>query len=156
MPGIVGLITSGSKVVSSSTSTLEIIHFAVAFNEKHFPCYRNMVAAWEKVCSVFYSPFRSSITPLISVMSSVCLTCTANYNILWLIEPFACQEKKKQAPAKPSDVKRTRRDRTEMENIIFKLFERQPNWALKALVQETDQPEVFPCLFSDMSVGKCI
>jgi transcription initiation factor TFIIF subunit beta len=30
-----------------------------------------------------------------------------------------------------------------MENIIFKLFERQPNWALKALVQETDQPEVF-------------
>ena len=56
---------------------------------------------------------------------------------------FACQEKKKQTPAKPSDVKRTRRDRTEMENIIFKLFERQPNWALKALVQETDQPEVF-------------
>jgi hypothetical protein len=40
-----------------------------------------------------------------------------------------------------------------MENIIFKLFERQPNWALKALVQETDQPEVFPHLFPDMSVG---
>ncbi|OEL25401.1 hypothetical protein BAE44_0013582 [Dichanthelium oligosanthes] len=56
---------------------------------------------------------------------------------------FVCQEKKKQTPTKPSDVKRTRRDRTEMENIIFKLFERQPNWALKALVQETDQPEVF-------------
>jgi len=34
MPGIVGLITSGSKVVSSSTSTLEIIHFAVVFNER--------------------------------------------------------------------------------------------------------------------------
>lgn len=82
MPGMVGLIPSGSKVVSSSTSTLEIIHFAVAFNEKHFPCYLNMVAAWEKVCSVFYSPFRSSITPLISIMSSVCLTCTGNYNIL--------------------------------------------------------------------------
>jgi len=70
MPGIVGLITSGSKVVSSSTSTLEIIHFAVAFNEKHFPCYRNMVAAWEKVCSVeFYSPSRSSITLSVSIMS---------------------------------------------------------------------------------------
>jgi len=53
------------------------------------------------------------------------------------------KEKKKQAPAKPSDAKRTRRDRTEMENVIFKLFERQPNWALKALVQETDQPEQF-------------
>ncbi|XP_066362326.1 uncharacterized protein [Miscanthus floridulus] len=57
--------------------------------------------------------------------------------------PSGSKEKKKQAPAKPSDVKRTRRDRTEMENIIFKLFERQPNWALKALVQETDQPEQF-------------
>lgn len=57
--------------------------------------------------------------------------------------PSGSKEKKKQTPAKPSDVKRTRRDRTEMENIIFKLFERQPNWALKALVQETDQPEQF-------------
>lgn len=28
---------------------------------------------------------------------------------------------------------------------MFKLFERQPNWALKQLVQETDQPAV--CLF---------
>ena len=25
---------------------------------------------------------------------------------------------------------------------MFKLFERQPNWALKQLVQETDQPAV--------------
>ncbi|KAJ1263590.1 hypothetical protein BS78_09G197400 [Paspalum vaginatum] len=57
--------------------------------------------------------------------------------------PSGSKEKKKQTPAKPSDVKRTRRDRTEMENIIFKLFERQSNWALKALVQETDQPEQF-------------
>lgn len=39
-------------------------------------------------------------------------------------------------------MKRTRRDRTEMENILFKLFERQPNWSLKQLMQETDQPEV--------------
>ncbi|RCV17006.1 hypothetical protein SEVIR_3G188900v4 [Setaria viridis] len=57
--------------------------------------------------------------------------------------PSGSKEKKKPTPTKPSDVKRTRRDRTEMENIIFKLFERQPNWALKALVQETDQPEQF-------------
>lgn len=43
-------------------------------------------------------------------------------------------------------MKRTRRDRREMEDIIFKLFERQPNWALKQLVQETDQPEVIHSL----------
>jgi len=30
-----------------------------------------------------------------------------------------------------------------MENILFKLFERQPNWSLKQLMQETDQPEQF-------------
>lgn len=29
-----------------------------------------------------------------------------------------------------------------MEEIMFKLFERQPNWTLKQLVHETDQPEV--------------
>jgi hypothetical protein len=29
-----------------------------------------------------------------------------------------------------------------MEEIIFKLFERQPNWSLRNLIQETDQPEV--------------
>lgn len=52
------------------------------------------------------------------------------------------QEKKKVAPVKQSDVKRTRRDRGELEDIMFKLFERQPNWALKQLVQETDQPAV--------------
>ena len=52
------------------------------------------------------------------------------------------QDKKKLTPTKGSDAKRTRRDRRELENIIFKLFERQQNWALKQLVQETDQPEV--------------
>lgn len=45
-------------------------------------------------------------------------------------------------PVKGPDVKRTRRDRGELEDIMFKLFERQPNWALKQLVQETDQPAV--------------
>ncbi|XP_031269018.1 general transcription factor IIF subunit 2 [Pistacia vera] len=53
------------------------------------------------------------------------------------------KEKKKTAPVKQSDMKRTRRDRGELEDIMFKLFERQPNWALKQLVQETDQPAQF-------------
>ncbi|KAJ4702032.1 putative Transcription initiation factor IIF subunit beta [Melia azedarach] len=53
------------------------------------------------------------------------------------------KDKKKPAPVKQSDVKRTRRDRGELEDIMFKLFERQPNWALKQLVQETDQPAQF-------------
>ncbi|KAK1284085.1 hypothetical protein QJS10_CPB21g00207 [Acorus calamus] len=53
------------------------------------------------------------------------------------------KDKKKSTPTKASDVKRTRRDRHELENIIFKLFERQPNWSLKQLVLETDQPEQF-------------
>lgn len=56
------------------------------------------------------------------------------------------QDKKKAAPVKGNDVKRTRRDRGELEDIMFKLFERQPNWALKQLVQETDQPAVCICL----------
>ncbi|KAH7848607.1 hypothetical protein Vadar_005090 [Vaccinium darrowii] len=53
------------------------------------------------------------------------------------------KEKKKPAPIKGPEVKRTRRDRGELEDIMFKLFERQPNWALKQLVQETDQPAQF-------------
>ncbi|KAF5206340.1 Transcription initiation factor iif subunit beta [Thalictrum thalictroides] len=53
------------------------------------------------------------------------------------------KDKKKTAPLKPSDMKRTRRDRGELQDIMFKLFERQPNWALKQLVQETDQPAQF-------------
>ncbi|KAL3592920.1 hypothetical protein D5086_011560 [Populus alba] len=53
------------------------------------------------------------------------------------------KDKKRTQPVKQSDVKRTRRDRGELEDIMFKLFERQPNWALKQLVQETDQPAQF-------------
>ena len=52
------------------------------------------------------------------------------------------QDKKKTAPVKPVEMKRTRRDRGELEDIMFKLFERKPNWALKQLVVETDQPAV--------------
>ncbi|XP_027357475.1 general transcription factor IIF subunit 2 [Abrus precatorius] len=50
---------------------------------------------------------------------------------------------KKKAPAKGTEMKRTRRDRGEMEEIVFKLFERQANWSLRNLIQETDQPEQF-------------
>ncbi|XP_022769096.1 general transcription factor IIF subunit 2-like [Durio zibethinus] len=53
------------------------------------------------------------------------------------------KDKKKTTPVKQSEMKRTRRDRGELEDIMFKLFERQPNWALKQLVQETDQPAQF-------------
>ncbi|KAB2044877.1 hypothetical protein ES319_D01G120700v1 [Gossypium barbadense] len=53
------------------------------------------------------------------------------------------KEKKKTTPVKQPEMKRTRRDRGELEDIMFKLFERQPNWALKQLVQETDQPAQF-------------
>ncbi|TVU34952.1 hypothetical protein EJB05_16811, partial [Eragrostis curvula] len=53
------------------------------------------------------------------------------------------QDKKKPIPVKPSDMKRTRRDPAELQNILFKLFERQPNWSLKQLMNETDQPEQF-------------
>ena len=63
------------------------------------------------------------------------------------------QDKKKTAPVKGSDMKRTRSDRGELEDIMFKLFERQPNWALKQLVQETDQPAV--CLLIASVLHNC-
>uniref|UniRef100_A0A0D6R7K4 Uncharacterized protein n=2 Tax=Araucariaceae TaxID=25664 RepID=A0A0D6R7K4_ARACU len=47
------------------------------------------------------------------------------------------------APVKAQEMKRTRMDRNELENILFKLFERQSNWTLKQLVTETDQPQQF-------------
>ncbi|KAL8130604.1 hypothetical protein V2J09_019759 [Rumex salicifolius] len=50
---------------------------------------------------------------------------------------------KKKIAAKGSETKRTRRDRREMEEIMFKFFERQSNWTLKQLIQDTDQPEQF-------------
>ncbi|KAI3986196.1 hypothetical protein MKX01_004340 [Papaver californicum] len=46
-------------------------------------------------------------------------------------------------PTKVPDARRSRRDRVEMEGIMFQLFERQPNWTLRQLIQETDQPEQF-------------
>lgn len=56
------------------------------------------------------------------------------------------QDSKKKAPissaVKAPEGKRIRRDRVELEAIVFKLFEQRPNWALKHLVEETDQPVV--------------
>ncbi|KAF2310040.1 hypothetical protein GH714_020220 [Hevea brasiliensis] len=60
-----------------------------------------------------------------------------------MIKNRQIQDKKKTVPVKQSDMKRTRRDHGELEDIMFKLFERQPNWTLKQLVQETDQPAQF-------------
>ncbi|KAA8534337.1 hypothetical protein F0562_031836 [Nyssa sinensis] len=60
---------------------------------------------------------------------------------------------KKKMPGKGSDMKRTRRDRGEMEDIMFKLFERQSNWTLKQLLHETDQPEQF---LKDMLKDLCV
>ncbi|KAJ4971308.1 hypothetical protein NE237_004407 [Protea cynaroides] len=57
--------------------------------------------------------------------------------------PSGAKDKKKTVPVKASEMKRTRRDRGEMEEIMFKLFERQTNWTLRLLIQETDQPEQF-------------
>ncbi|CAO2197445.1 unnamed protein product [Urochloa humidicola] len=60
-----------------------------------------------------------------------------------LVRPIPSTTNTKDKKKQPFEMKRTRRDRTEMENILFKLFERQPNWSLKHLIQETDQPEQF-------------
>lgn len=70
------------------------------------------------------------------------LGCLLRRNMERYFNLFSSQDKRKAAPVKQSDVKRTRRDRGELEDIMFKLFETQPNWALKQLVQETDQPAV--------------
>lgn len=59
--------------------------------------------------------------------------------------------------AKTSEMKRTRRDRGEMEGIMFKLFEGQPNWTLRQLIQETDQPEVCLWIFMfSISIVICL
>jgi transcription initiation factor TFIIF subunit beta len=63
--------------------------------------------------------------------------------MIGLIASNSKDKKRTPAPVKAPEVKRTRRDRGELESIMFKLFERQPNWALKQLVQETDQPAQF-------------
>lgn len=97
MPGVVGFVSSGTKVKSCS-QVPEIINFSLS-------------------------------------SSFIAINLFPKYL-------FVQEKQKKVTPTKGTEMKRTRRDRREMEDIIFKLFERQPNWALKQLVQETDQPEV--------------
>lgn len=83
-----------------------------------------------------------SSTSKVYLFSTFTCIILLNFHVLSMIPTNSWQEKKKVVPVKQSDVKRTRRDRGELEDIMFKLFERQPNWALKQLVQETDQPAV--------------
>ncbi|KAL8533102.1 hypothetical protein ACS0TY_009378 [Phlomoides rotata] len=59
----------------------------------------------------------------------------------------------KKVQGKGIETKRTRRAPDEMEKIMFKLFERQPNWTLKQLIQTTDQPEQF---LKDMLKSLCV
>lgn len=65
----------------------------------------------------------------------------------WPTSTFTGKDSKKKAPissaVKAPEGKRIRRDRVELEAIVFKLFEQRPNWALKHLVEETDQPVAF-------------
>ncbi|XP_042402137.1 transcription initiation factor IIF subunit beta-like [Zingiber officinale] len=57
--------------------------------------------------------------------------------------PSSLKEKRKLAQSKRQDAKRVRMDKGEMLNVLFRLFERQPNWGLKQLVLETNQPQQF-------------
>ncbi|KAL9995949.1 putative DNA helicase [Helianthus debilis subsp. tardiflorus] len=63
------------------------------------------------------------------------------------MRPTPGMEKKKAAPVKGPEVKRTRRDRGELEDIMFKIFERQPNWALKQLAVPTCFEDIMFKLF---------
>ncbi|KAI5066414.1 hypothetical protein GOP47_0019038 [Adiantum capillus-veneris] len=51
--------------------------------------------------------------------------------------------KRKPTVAKAPESKRIRIERGELEVMVFKLFEQQPYWTLKQLVNETQQPEAF-------------
>ncbi|KAF8663853.1 hypothetical protein HU200_055188 [Digitaria exilis] len=59
-----------------------------------------------------------------------------------LIQPGPKDKKKVPVP-KANETKRIRMDRGELEKKLFKLFESQPNWSLKQLLQKTNQPEQF-------------
>lgn len=112
LPGMVGLISSSSKVQVFLPLTCGFFICVFSYDiSKHFQ-YLEVIEVengnLKSICFVFAND----------------------------------QDKKKTTPVKQSDVKRTRRDRGELEDIMFKLFERQPNWTLKQLVQETDQPAV--------------
>ena len=56
---------------------------------------------------------------------------------------FPLFKQKKAAAAKASDMKRTRIERSVLEDLLFKHFEEQSYWTLKQLVAKTEQPEVW-------------
>ena len=58
------------------------------------------------------------------------------------IQLIVLYQEKKKVTTKTTEMKRTRRDRREMEEVMFNLFERQSHWTLRNLIQDTDQPEV--------------
>ena len=65
------------------------------------------------------------------------------------------QDNKKKAPTstvKVPEGKRIRRERGELEEIVFKLFERRPNWALKQLVEGTNQHVVSPLFEHSLTI----
>lgn len=118
MPGLIALRTTSQTVIKASFSISQLS--------------RGLVL--QILCN--YSLFLTSVwsTYVIVLSQKKCVA-----SIL--------QERRK-GPLKGSDTKRTRRDRGEMEDIMFKLFERQANWTLKQLISETNQPEVcYFCLF---------
>jgi len=42
-----------------------------------------------------------------------------------------------------SDLRRTRMEKSDLENLLFRLFERQPSWSFNQLQNETNQPTAF-------------
>ncbi|KAG2601063.1 general transcription factor IIF subunit 2-like isoform X2 [Panicum virgatum] len=62
------------------------------------------------------------------------------------------QKEKKKPPVTKIDMKRTRMDRGELEKKLFKLFEGQPNWSIKQLMQETNQPEFLKEILNTLRV----
>lgn len=42
-----------------------------------------------------------------------------------------------------SDLRRTRMEKSDLENLLFRLFERQPSWSFNQLQSETNQPTAY-------------
>uniref|UniRef100_A0A061S5P8 Transcription initiation factor TFIIF subunit beta n=1 Tax=Tetraselmis sp. GSL018 TaxID=582737 RepID=A0A061S5P8_9CHLO len=45
--------------------------------------------------------------------------------------------------SRPSETKRVRMEKDELEKLLFSLFEKRPNWSLSDLVEATDQPQAW-------------
>ncbi|XP_038712437.1 general transcription factor IIF subunit 2-like isoform X3 [Tripterygium wilfordii] len=92
-----------------------------------------------KLCLTTFFVLCWGLYSMCKLFISVIFDCPPSH----IMTAVCLQQEKKKPPPKGSEMKRTRRDRGEMEEIMFKLFERQPNWTLRQLIQETDQPEQF-------------